>query len=101
MSFALGQLTESTEDYVGGLWTLCSQHFESTFSAMYMFCYVRFIEVGNVGGFNIFPFKGHAHWGDLTVWQIIWRQGWYEYLVAQLITSSPLVAFAFAAGVLQ
>ena len=68
---------------------------------MYMFCYVRFIEVGNVGGFNIFPFKGHAHWGDLTVWQIIWRQGWYEYLVAQLITSSPLVAFAFAAGVLQ
>ena len=101
MSFALGRQTESTEDYVGSLWTLCLQHSESTFSAMYMFCCVWFIEVGNVGGFHIFPFQCHSHRGDLTTWQIIWRQGWYECLAAQLITSSPLVAFAFAAGVLQ
>lgn len=101
LSNALRRRTASTEDYVGSLWTLCLQHSESTFSALYMFCSIWFIEVGNVGGFHIFPFQCQHNQGDLTAWHIIWRQGWYECLVAQLIASSPLVAFAFAAGILN
>ena len=101
VSIALGRRTTSTEDYVGSLWTLCLQHSESTFSALYMFCTIWFIEVGNVGGFHIFPFQCQQTQGDLTAWHIIWRQGWYECLMAQLIASSPLVALAFAAGILN
>ena len=101
VSIALGRRTASTEDYVGSLWTLCLQHSESTFSALYMFCTIWFIEVGNVGGFHIFPFQCQQNQGDLTAWHIIWRQGWYECLMAQLIASSPLVALAFAAGILN
>ena len=101
LSVALRRATTSTEDYVGSLWTLCLQHSESTFSALYMFCSIWFVELGNVGGFHIFPLQCQDNQGDLTAWHIIWRQGWYECLMAQLIASSPLVALAFAAGVLD
>ena len=101
ISVALGRKITSTEDYVESLWTLCLEHSESTFSALYMFSCVWFIEVGNVGGFHIFPFQCHSHRGDATAWQILWRQGWYECLMAQLIASSPLLALGFAAGLVQ
>lgn len=97
-SSALGRRPHSTEDYVGSLWTLCLGHSESTFSALYLFCSIWFIEVGNTGGFHIFPFQCLSHQGDRIAWQIIWRQGWYECILAHLIASSPLIAFAFAAG---
>ena len=97
-SSALGRRPHSTEDYVGSLWTLCLEHSESTFSALYLFCSIWFIEVGNTGGFHIFPFQCLSHQGDRVAWQIIWRQGWYECILAHLIASSPLIAFAFAAG---
>lgn len=97
-SSALGRRPQSTEDYIESLWTLCLGHSESTFSALYMFCCVWFIEVGNVGGFHIFPFQCLSHQGDHVAWQVIWRQGWYECLLAQLIASSPLIAIGFAAG---
>ena len=97
-SFALRRRTESTEDYVAALWNVCLEHSESTFSAMYMFCCVWFIEVGNVGGFHIFPLRCESREGDAAAWLIIWRQGWYEAMVAQLIASSPLLAIGFIAG---
>lgn len=97
-SSVLGRRPHSTEDYVGSLWTLCLEHSESTFSALYLFCSIWFIEVGNVGGFHIFPFQCLSHQGDQVAWQIIWRQGWYECIMAHMIASSPLIAFAFAAG---
>lgn len=97
-SSVLGRQPRSTDDYVGSLWTLCLEHSESTFSTLYMFCCVWFIEVGNVGGFHIFPFQCLSHQGDRVAWQIIWRQGWYECIMAHLIASSPLIAFGFAAG---
>lgn len=100
-SVALGRRTTSTEDYVSSLWTLCLDHSESTFSALYMFCCVRFIEVGNVGGFHIFPLRSASQRGDVVAWQVIWRQGWYECLMAQLIASSPLLAVGFIVGVFQ
>lgn len=97
-SSALGRQPHSTEDYVGSLWTLCLEHSESTFSALYLFCSIWFFEVGNTGGFHIFPLQCLSHQGDRVAWQIIWRQGWYECILAHLIASSPLIAFAFAAG---
>ena len=97
-SFALGRDIESTEDYVSSLWTVCLEHSESTFSALYMFCCVWFMEVGNVGGFHIFPLRCDSQQGDATAWLMLWRQGWYEALIAQLIASSPLMAIGFIVG---
>ena len=100
-SAALGRQPDSTEDYVASLWTLCLEHSESTFSALYMFCCVWFIEVGNSGGFHIFPLRCESQVGDRTTRQILWRQGWYEAIQAQMIASSSLFAFGFAAGLFQ
>ena len=99
-SVALGRKPTSTEDYVASLWTICLEHSESTFSALYMFCCVWFIEGGNSGGFHIFPLRCESQVGDRTAWQIIWRQGWFEAIQAQMIASSSLFATGFAAGVL-
>ena len=57
MSVALGRNILSTKDHVGSLWNLCSEHSESDFSTLHMFYCVWFIEVGNVGGFDIFPLQ--------------------------------------------
>lgn len=97
-SRALGYRPSTTEEYVGSLWTLSLEHSESTFSALYMFCCIWFTEVGNIGGFHIFPFTSYSHQGDRTAWQMIWRQGWYECLLAQSIAYSPLIALGYAAG---
>ena len=97
-SVALGRRIESSEDYVGSLWNICLEHSESTFSTLYMFCCIWFIEVGNVAGFHIFPVRCKTKNGDATAWSIIWRQGWYEAMVAQLIASSPMIAVGFIAG---
>ena len=98
LSSVLGRRPASVEDYVGSLWTLCLEFSESTFSALYMFCCIWFVENGNIGGFHIFPFVCHSHQGDSLAWQMIWRQGWYECVLAQLIASSPLIAFGFVVG---
>lgn len=97
-SRALGHRPSTTEEYVGRLWTLSLEHSESTFSALYMFCCIWFMEVGNIGGFHIFPFASNSHQGDRTAWQIVWRQGWYECLIAQSIAYSPLIALGYAAA---
>ena len=98
VSSILGRRPSSVEDYVGSIWNLCIDYSESTFSALYMFCCIWFVENGNVGGFHIFPFVCQSHQGDDLARQVIWRQGWYECVLAQLIASSPLIAFGFAAG---
>ena len=97
-SRALGYRPSTTQEYVGNLWSLSLEHSESTFSALYMFCCIWFMEVGNIGGFHIFPFISHSHQGNRTAWQIVWRQGWYECLLAQSIAYSPLIALGYAAG---
>lgn len=66
MSMALRRRVTSTEDYVSSVWTACFGNSESTFPALYMFCCIWFIEVGNVGGFHIFLFQCHSHHGDAT-----------------------------------
>ena len=100
-SIALGRQPRSTEDYVASLWTTCLEHSESTFSALYMFCCVWFIEAGNSGGFHIFPLRCESQAGDRTAWGIIWRQGWYEAIQAQMVASSSLFALGFAADVMR
>jgi hypothetical protein len=100
-SNALSKSPESITEYVEALWDLSCQHSESTFTAFYMFTVVWSVEVGNVNGFHLFPFRARSHVGDLTSLQIVWRQAWYCSVISQLIAVSPLFFGLFVAGYLH
>lgn len=98
---ALSKAPTSTIEYVGDLWDVCLEHTESTFTALYMFTTVWFIEVGNTNGFHIFPLRCRSRQGDLVSQHIVWRQAWYCGLIAQLVTTSPVLFSAFVGGYLR
>ncbi|KAF2232367.1 hypothetical protein EV356DRAFT_534662 [Viridothelium virens] len=101
-SIALGgRSCTSAEQYAADLWDLSCEHSESTFSALYFFTAVWFMEIGNIGGFNILPFRARSFDGDLTSQQIVWRQVWYTAVIAQLIAASPILYAAFVTGLLR
>jgi hypothetical protein len=94
-SSALSKAPKDIDEYVAELWDLSCTHSESTFTALYMFTTVWFIELGNVNGFHIFPLRCRNRNGDLISQQIVWRQAWYCGLIAQLIASSPAFLGAY------
>lgn len=100
-SSALSKSPDSIDQYVSEVWDMSCEHSESTFTALYYFTTVWFMEVGNVNGFHIFPLRSRTQDGDLVSQQIAWRQAWYSGLTAQLVTSSPLLFSLFAVGLLQ
>jgi len=100
-SSAIAGKSETIDQYVDELWSLCLEHTESTFTALYMFTTVWFIEMGNTNGFHIFPLRCLNRNGDLISQQIVWRQAWYCCIIAQLVAVSPAFYTAFVAGYLQ
>ncbi|KAI1177871.1 hypothetical protein F4777DRAFT_167784 [Nemania sp. FL0916] len=98
-SIALGKSPESIDEYVSELWELSKQHCESTFSALYFFTTVWYMELGNVYGFHIFPLRCHTTDGDLVTQEMTWRQIWYSACFSQLVAVSPILFGAFAAGI--
>ena len=100
-STALSKSPSSIDEYVAELWDLSCQHNESTFTALYFFTTVWFMELGNVNGFHIFPIRCRTRDGDLVSQQIAWRQAWYSGLTAQLVTVSPILFGLFVLGYLQ
>jgi len=97
-SIALGKSPTSIDEYVSELWNLSKEHCESTFSALYFFTTVWFMELGNVNGFHIFPLRCRTTDGDLISQQMMWRQMWYSGCVAQMVAVSPVIFGAFTAG---
>jgi hypothetical protein len=89
------------EEYVTRLWNLCILDGETTFTALYAFSCIWFAEMGNVGGFHIFPLQSRTKQGDLVIWHIVWRQAWFCCITAQLVTMSPVILSAFIAGLLN
>ena len=83
-SRTLGIAPASIDDYVFKLWDFSVQHSESTFTALYFFNVVWFMEVGNVNGFHIFPLRVKSRDGDVVDFGIIWRQIWWEACISQL-----------------
>lgn len=100
-SAALSSSPSSIDEYVAQLWDLSIQHTESTFSALYFFTTVWYMELGNVNGFHIFPLRCRTRDGDLVSQQIAWRQAWYAGCMAQLISVGPQLLALFAAGFLE
>ena len=100
-SSTLSKIPEGINEYVDELWNTCTAHTESTFTALYMFTTVWFIEIGNTNGFHIFPLRCRTRQGDLVSQQVVWRQAWYCGTIAQLVALSPAFYAAFVIGYLQ
>jgi len=99
-SSALCKSPISIEEYVTELWDVSCKHSESTFTALYMFTLVWFMEVGACNGFHIFPLRCKNRQGDLVSQEIVWRQAWYCGVVCQLLSLSPFLFAAFIVGYL-
>ncbi|KAK3361498.1 hypothetical protein B0T24DRAFT_641712 [Lasiosphaeria ovina] len=97
-SFALKKAPASIDEYVTELWDLSTRNTESTFSALYFFTTVWFMELGNVGGFHIFPLRCRSRDGDAATRLLAWRQVWYAACVAQLVSVSPALLGWFVFG---
>lgn len=102
-SEAINAAPDSIDDYVAKVWDMCCSSESTVFGALYLFSGVWYIEMGNVGGFHIAPLQplNRSKQGDLTAWNVIWRQAWYTAIIAQLVTMSPTILSAFLGGVLQ
>ncbi|EXJ96337.1 hypothetical protein A1O1_01463 [Capronia coronata CBS 617.96] len=97
-SYALHSSPSTIEEYVSQLWDVSTQNSESTFSALYFFTTVWFMELGNLNGFHIFPLRCKTRDGDLVSQQIAWRQAWYSGCIAQLVAVSPMLFGLFVVG---
>lgn len=103
LSQAINFAARDVDDYVGRLWDLCCSAESTMFGALYLWTGVWYMEMGNTKGFHIAPLQplNRSKQGDLTTWNIIWRQAWYTAIIAQLVTMSPTILSAFLGGVLQ
>lgn len=98
-SFALQSANPgSIEQYAAQLWDLSTKHSEGTFSALYFFTTVWFMEVGNVGGSHIFPLRVRDREGDVITQRVLWRQALWAACISQLIAVSPMLFGLFCAG---
>lgn len=87
-------------EYRNLLWQRCIDDAESTFAALFIFTQVWICDVGHVGGIHSIPLRAKSKQGDLTAWKVVWRQGWYQAVGAQIIVMIPVVLSAFIAGIL-
>ncbi|KAI1734539.1 hypothetical protein F4680DRAFT_453814 [Xylaria scruposa] len=99
-SIALHKSPASIDEYASELWELSKEHSESTFTALYFFTLVWFMELGNVDNFHIFPLRCRTTSGDLVSQEMMWRQIWYSSCITQMVAVSPILLGAFVAGVL-
>lgn len=96
---ALSEIPSNIDEYAAQLWNVCIEEAESVFVSLYMFTNIWSIEVGAVKGFHPFPLICLSHQGDITNWKVVWRQAWYQAVIAQLTTLSPVILSAFLAGI--
>ena len=100
-SAALSRTPSDINDYVTSLWDTSCEHTESTFSALYFFCTVWFMEIGSANGFHIFPLRCRTREGDLVSQQIAWRQAWYAGVISQLVSAFPSLFGLYVLGYLR
>jgi len=85
-------------NYVNRLWNLAVKETESTFSALWFFTTVWFMEMGNANGFHILPLECRDKQPDVVERHMAFRQAWWAACVAQLVAVSPTMFGLFAAG---
>lgn len=100
-SKALGGSVSDIEEYIHKLWDLSWQHAESTFTALWIFTLIWFMEMGNVNGFHIFPLRCRTRQVDFVGRSVVWRQAWYSSILAELVAWSPAFYAFYVAGVLR
>ena len=91
------------EDYAAALWDYCCKGSEGVLLSLYLFLAIWQSELGATAGYHPVPLrqKKDSHAGDLIIWSVLWRQGWYTAVVAQATGLLSAVVGAFIAGLLQ
>lgn len=97
-SYALDGSPDTIDEYVAELWDLARRYSESTFSALWFFTTVWFMEIGNVNGFHIFPLRCRSRDADQVSQHVVLRQLLWAGCVSQLVSVSPVLFGAFVAG---
>ena len=102
----LGKRSEAyntIDDYAGALWDRCRKGSESVLLSLYLFFALWQTELGSTAGFHPIPLRAvkGSHDGDLVMWGVLWRQGWYIAILAQATGLISAVVGALIAGILQ
>ncbi|KAF2247449.1 hypothetical protein BU26DRAFT_552188 [Trematosphaeria pertusa] len=103
-SVVFGKVTFKTiEEYTAELWHKCLDEQESVFAAFCAFATYWSADIGDnpSEGRHQFPLQVHGRGGDIVTWHVIWRQAWYQAVIAQLTGMSPIITSAFLAGIFQ
>ena len=83
------------EEYTEKLWEFClEQQLETVYDALYLFATIWRAEAGICRPL----LRPRNHCGDTVSWAIIWRQGWYQAGLTQLLALSPVVFSSFFSG---
>jgi hypothetical protein len=102
----LGKRSEAyntIDEYAGALWDRCHKGSESVPLSLYLFLALWQTELGSNAGFHPIPLRAvkGSHDGDLVMWGVLWRQGWYIAILAQATGLISAVVGALIAGILQ
>jgi hypothetical protein len=89
-----GETPQEIDEYVGWVWNKCWATEPSTFGALYLWCSVWYIDMGNVpGGIHIAPLKpNHSDATYGPEWRMMWRHIWATSIICQLLVLIPTVA---------
>lgn len=90
------------DEYAGALWDRCRKGSESVPLSLYLFFALWQTELGSKAGFHPIPLRAvkDSHDGDLVMWGVLWRQGWYIAVLAQTTGLISAVVGAIIAGIL-
>ncbi|KAN0104208.1 hypothetical protein V8E51_009953 [Hyaloscypha variabilis] len=99
----LDRYYDTHEEYAAALWEYCCIGSESVLLSLYMFMAVWQTELGAAAGYHPVPLrqKKDSYAGDLVLWSVLWRQGWYTAILAQVTGLLSAVLGAFIAGILH
>jgi hypothetical protein len=102
-SSVLGRHYETHDQYAAALWDRCCVGSESVLLSLYLFLALWNTELGANAGYHPIPLrkKEGSSSSYLVTWGVLWRQGWYIAVLAQVTGLLSAVLGAFIAGVLR
>jgi hypothetical protein len=94
-SIVFEEVPDKMDRYVKDLWKICYDIDRSTFGALYLWCSVWYMDMGNSNGYHITPFQPESEHYPLSSWLIRWRGMWFTCILSQLLTMLPTILSSF------
>jgi len=102
-SSVIGHHYETHDQYAAALWDRCCVGSESVLLSLYLFLALWNTDLGANAGYHPIPLrkKEGSNSSYLVTWGVLWRQGWYIAVLAQVTGLLSAVLGAFIAGILH